>query len=379
MVDPRAVVEYLRNQGISFYTGVPDSVLMSFCSYLERLPPTEHVLCHNEGGAIALAVGKYLASGQPALVYMQNSGQGNSLNPIVSLAVESVYGIPMVLLVGWRGEPGGIDEPQHALQGTVTKGIYQLMGCTVFELPQEQAGACEVLGEAVRIARGSRGPVVVLVRRGTFLEGGGRARYDDPEAMTRIEAVCTTIGSLSPTDCVITGTGEISREALQVAAGDEPITAQVFPNVGAMGHASQVALGVALCRGRDRVFCLDGDGAVLMHLGAIATIGKCRPSNLVHVLLNNGAHVSVGGQATGALEIDFLRIAAACGYRWWRQVSRKGDLQLALDDLKRALGPFFLEVRVSCSPARGLPRPKESLRCIGDRFSKFLASVCARD
>ena len=365
MLDPGIFLNKLRALGVEFFTGVPDSLLRNFCAELGALPGHVRVTAANEGGAVALAAGHYLGTGAPALVYMQNSGQGNAFNPLVSLAAPEVYGIPMLLLVGWRGQPGGKDEPQHVKQGIITRRIFEGMDIPCEILSEDWSEAEGQLARIVGDIRAREAPAALLVRGGTFQRGSASADGDsDCQAqclpLSR-EAAIERVLACAPEGAVfVSTTGHISRELYECREKDGMSHDRDFLTVGSMGHASQIAMGLALSRPDRPVLCLDGDGAVLMHMGALAIIGQSSCRNLYHVVLNNGAHDSVGGQRTVALQIDLVRIAEACGYRHVATARVLGEIEEALESFSRNGGPSFLEIRVSRGHRDDLGRPRSS-------------------
>ena len=315
MVDPSLFVDSLLANGVDFFTGVPDSLLKDFCACVaDRMPRPGHVVAANEGGAVALAVGHHLATGRQALVYMQNSGQGNAVNPLLSLADPEVFGIPLVLLVGWRGEPGTDDEPQHVKQGKVTLELFRALGIPHAILPDDASAAPASVEDAVRTARASSGPFAIVVRAGTFGAYKPRTQSREVYELNREGALKVVVPALAGSTVVVSTTGKMSRELFELREGTGASHRSDFRTVGSMGHASQIALGLALGRPERRVCCLDGDGALIMHLGALAIIGVEKPANLTHIVINNGAHDSVGGQPTAGFEIDLAAVARACGY-----------------------------------------------------------------
>ena len=359
MLSPEKTFAQLRGQGITFFTGVPDSLLADFCAYVtDHAAEDDHVITANEGNAVALATGHFLGTGKPALVYMQNSGLGNAVNPLLSLADGEVYGIPMLLMIGWRGEPGVKDEPQHVKQGRVMTALLDAMEIPWFELDAGMEDAGEVIAEACRLMRERLVPVALLVRKGAF----GKYKLQKDRVtnypMNREAAVKRIVDLLGPTDVVIATTGKTSRELYEYRAARGDGHGNDFLTVGGMGHTASIAMGVATAQPDRRVICLDGDGSVLMHMGALAIIGQSGLCNLVHVVINNGAHDSVGGQPTTGFEVDFVRIAQACGYARALSVSEPGDVAQALSQLAGVEGPALLEVRVNKGARDDLGRPK---------------------
>ena len=313
-VDVGKFVNELKSAGVSLFTGVPDSLLKSFCAYVTDMCGENHVIAANEGGAVGLAAGHYLATGKPALVYMQNSGQGNAVNPLASLADSDVYSIPMVLLVGWRGEPGVKDEPQHVKQGKVTISLFETLGIPTEILPDDEAAALELTRKMVGRAKAESCPVALVVRKGLFAEYKLQNREDDIAELRREVAIEGILRGLPKDVVVVSTTGMISREVYETRERLGQGHERDFLTVGSMGHAIMIAFGIAKAQPKRKVYCLDGDGASIMHLGNMAIAGQSGCGNLTHIVLNNSAHDSVGGQPTVGGKIDFEKIAEELGY-----------------------------------------------------------------
>ena len=310
------VEDFVRILGVEFFTGVPDSQLKALCDYLmERygIDPAHHIIGANEGNCAALAAGYQLATGKIPAVYLQNSGEGNIINPLASLLNEKVYAIPEIFIIGWRGEPGVHDEPQHVYQGEVTLQLLEAMGVPFFVLdrdttPEQLAGAMQDFSAQLAAGR----DVAFVVRKGA-LSYDGSVSYTNGNPMPR-EEIIRHIVQVSGDDPIVSTTGKASRELFEIREGASQDHAHDFLTVGSMGHSSSIALGIALNKPDRRVWCIDGDGAALMHLGALAVIGSCKPKNLIHVVINNGAHESVGGMPTVAASLSLTDVARACGY-----------------------------------------------------------------
>ena len=314
MVLVKQFIDLLTDLEVSFFTGVPDSLLKSFCAYVTDNCGKNHVIAANEGGAIALAAGHYLATGKPALVYMQNSGQGNAVNPLCSLADPDVYSIPIVLLVGWRGEPGVKDEPQHVKQGKVTLSLFETLSIPTEILPDDESVALELTRKMVEMAKVEKRPVALIVRKGLFAEYKLQTRDPDIAELKREDAIEGVLRTLPDDAVVVSTTGMISREVYETRERLGQGHERDFLTVGSMGHAIMIAMGIAKAQPDRRVVCLDGDGASIMHLGNMAIVGQSGCENLTHIVLNNSAHDSVGGQPTVGGKIDFEEIARQLGY-----------------------------------------------------------------
>ena len=371
MIDPRDFYDSLAANGVTFYTGVPDSLLKSFCSYVAD-HQSNHVIAANEGGAVALAAGQYLATGQLALVYMQNSGFGNAINPLVSLADPTVYGVPMLLLIGWRGEPGKKDEPQHTKQGLTTIGLLETLEMPYAVLEASTSSAEAIARDAAALAGQRSCPYAIVVREGTFKEYPLQRDGNTGYPLTREEALTTVLDGIDAGTAVVSTTGMASREVFEYRDRRGQGHAGDFLTVGSMGHASQIAMGIALAQPCREVCCLDGDGAVLMHLGGMAVIGSVAPPNFRHIVLNNGAHDSVGGQPTAAFQIDLPAIASACGYHQCISARTAAEICAGIETLGRVPGPTFLEIKVRTGSRMGLGRPTSSPAENKARFMEFL-------
>ena len=361
MVDPITFHNALAQSGIDFYTGVPDSMLRPFCACVAKHTKKErHIIAANEGAAIGLAAGSYLASGRPALVYMQNSGLGNAINPLLSLADMSVYGIPMILMIGWRGEPGVKDEPQHVAQGQATTSLLNAIGVEHYQLPNDTAEATTMLNELRKQTIKDNKPVAVLVSKNTFADYHADENDDEPVTLSRERAIELILNQIKPDSSVVSSTGMISRELYELRDHFKQNHDTDFLTVGSMGHCSQIALGIAVTNSNKRVICLDGDGAAIMHMGSMAIVGQASSANLLHVILNNGRHDSVGGQPTCGLEINFTTIAEGCGYQLVRSANDETELINALDAMSDLEGPLLLDVRIGAGHRKDLGRPEIS-------------------
>lgn len=358
MLSPKIFIESLAAKGIDFFAGVPDSLLKNVCAFIsDTLDDRHNIIAANEGAAVGLAAGHYLATGHIPCVYMQNSGEGNAINPLASLTDKEVYGIPVLLVIGWRGEPGVHDEPQHVKQGKITLPLLDAMGIRHEILSQDETEFRSQLDGAVRHMSETGEAFAFIVRKNTF-EPYTLQRHEVNEyPLSREEAIQKVAASLSAKDVIVSTTGMISRELFEYRTAQGQGHERDFLTVGSMGHASQIALGIALEKTDRRVWCFDGDGAALMHLGSVAIIADKAPENFVHVIFNNGAHDSVGGQPTVGLKVNLAGIAKAAGYKDAVSVTTAEDLGSALKTLKTMRGPVLLEVRVHRGNRKDLGRP----------------------
>ena len=357
MIRPEFFIEALREKGIDCFAGVPDSLLKNICAYItDHFDSAHNIIAANEGAAVGLAAGHYLATGQPACVYMQNSGEGNIINPLASLTDQEVYNIPVLLLIGWRGRPGVHDEPQHVKQGKVTTGLLNVMGVNYEVLSKEEDKAAKQIDKAAK-ALANKEVFALVIEKDTFEDYKLQNVEVNDLTMSREEAIQTVAAALGEKDCIVSTTGMISRELFEYRAAMNQGHERDFLTVGSMGHASQIALGIALSQPERRVWCFDGDGAAIMHMGSMAIVANKAPKNYVHVVFNNGAHDSVGGQPTVGLKIALPAVAKAVGYKACYTVETKDYLVELLNKVKATDGPVLLEVKVKKGNRKDLGRP----------------------
>lgn len=363
--------------GADFYTGVPDSQLQALCNFLMAeygIDPKHHIIAANEGNCTALAAGYHLATGKVPVVYMQNSGEGNIINPVASLLNDKVYAIPCVFVIGWRGEPGIHDEPQHIYQGEITVKLLDDIGIESFiigkdttedEVKSVMEGFKSVLAEGKNVA--------FVIRKGA-LSFDGKVDYKNDNAMVR-EDIIKHIIEVSGEDPIVSTTGKASRELFEARVANDQSHKYDFLTVGSMGHSSSIALGVAINKPNTKIWCVDGDGAVLMHMGSMAVLGANNPKNMVHVVINNGAHETVGGMPTVAAKIDMVAIAKACGYPNAVSVDNFEDLDKELKLAKDRDELTFIEVMCSIGARADLGRPTTTARENKEGFMKYLATL----
>ena len=357
MIRPEFFIEALREKGIDCFTGVPDSLLKNICAYItDNFDSAHNIIAANEGAAVGLAAGHYLATGQPACVYMQNSGEGNIINPLASLTDQEVYNIPVLLLIGWRGRPGVHDEPQHVKQGKVTTGLLNVMGVNYEVLSKEEDKAAKQIEKAAK-ALANKEVFALVIEKDTFEDYKLQNVEVNDLTMSREEAIQTVVAALGEKDCIVSTTGMISRELFEYRAAMNQGHERDFLTVGSMGHASQIALGIALAQPDRRVWCFDGDGAAIMHMGSMAIVANKAPKNYVHVVFNNGAHDSVGGQPTVGLKIDLPAVAKAVGYKATYSVDSKAELESVLAKVNGFESPALLEIKVKKGNRKDLGRP----------------------
>ena len=372
-VSEMQVSELLEILNKNFFTGVPDSQLKELCSYLmeKKGIGKDHIIAANEGNCVGLAAGHYLATGEIPVVYMQNSGLGNIVNPAASLLHTKVYGIPCIFIVGWRGEPGVHDEPQHIYQGEITETLIRDLDMDYFIITKETTP-----GEIKRVVEGfdkllERGKSVAFIVKKAALESGNKINYHNENTLTREEVIEQVVDAAAE-DVIVSTTGKASRELFEIRERKGQGHERDFLTVGSMGHSSSIALGIAMEKPGTKVWCVDGDGAVLMHMGAMALIGANKPDNMVHMVINNAAHETVGGMPTVAGEMNLPRIAEGCGYPVRLQVSSKEELSRALKQAKASTELIFIEVKCSISSRANLGRPTTTAQDNKENFMEYL-------
>ena len=360
-----------------FYTGVPDSQLKALCNFLMNrygIDEKHHIIAANEGNSTAIAAGYHLATGKVPVVYMQNSGEGNIINPVASLLNDKVYAIPVVFIVGWRGEPGTHDEPQHIYQGEVTLKLLDDMDIKAFVIGKDTTeddvdAAMKEFRKVLAVGK----DVAFVIRKGA-LSYGRKIKYENTNTMVR-EEIIQHIVKVSGEDPIISTTGKASRELFETRAANGQSHKYDFLTVGSMGHSSSIALGVAINKPEVKVWCIDGDGAVLMHMGSMAVLGANTPKNMVHVVINNGAHETVGGMPTVAYKIDLVAIAKACGYPNAVSVDNFGALDMELLAAKKRNELSFIEVKSSIGARDDLGRPTTTAIENKQNFMEYLKMI----
>ena len=368
------VEKFVTLIGGDFYTGVPDSQLKSLINYLMSLygiDPKHHIIAANEGNCVALAAGYYLSTGKIPIVYMQNSGEGNTVNPICSLTNDKVYAIPIIYIIGWRGEPGVHDEPQHIFQGEITLKLLEAMDIkyTVVSKDTKEEEIDNKMKEFNDILKLGKS-VAFVIRKGALLYEG-KTEYKNNFSLKR-EEIIEHIIKVSKDDPIVSTTGKASRELFEIRERNKEGHAKDFLTVGSMGHSSTIALGIAFNKPKTKIWCIDGDGAVLMHMGAMGIIGANAPNNYIHILINNGSHESVGGMPTVALNMDFVQIAKACGYKYVVSVDNFEDLDKALIEVKNRNELCFLEIKCSIGARDNLGRPTTTPKENKEGFVQYL-------
>lgn len=361
MIRPSYFYDLLIKNGTDFFAGVPDSLLKNFCAYVtDNAPSEKHIISANEGSATALACGYHMATGKIPMIYMQNSGEGNMVNPMLSLADRDVYSIPMLIVIGWRGEPGVHDEPQHVKQGKVTCDLLDAMKIPYEVLSENEAELPGQFEKAYKYIKENNAQYAFVIRKNTFDEYKLVNNVPVEGKMSREEAIEKIMLSADDKTAFVSTTGMASRELYELRDKHNQAHDRDFLTVGGMGHCSQIALAIAMNKADRQVYCIDGDGASIMQMGGMATIGTRNPSNMVHFVMNNGAHDSVGGQPTVGRQIDLCAIAAGCGYENVVKVETPEELDAVLHDDETKSKLTFVEVLVTKGARKDLGRPKST-------------------
>lgn len=378
MISPQKFINALKKSGITFISGVPDSLLKDVCQCIsENYGPQQHMSATNEGSACAMAIGHYLATGKPGFVYMQNSGLGNIVNPLCSLVNQKVYAIPMVLMIGWRGEINKDgsqlkDEPQHTKQGMVTLSQLELLDVPYTILSGDE-DVLSLLDKNIKKSLEIQGPVALVIRKNTFSEYKPPDYQGNEFLLTREKVIEILLQSIPDNAPVVSTTGKTSRELFELRKSHKAGHFKDFLTVGGMGHASQIATGIALALPDNPVYCIDGDGAVLMHMGGLFVSGK--QPNVKHIVINNGAHDSVGGQPTLALERDLTEVAKDCGYNFVRKAVTIEEVKQGIKDLNDSIESGFLEIKCKRGARKDLGRPDRTPIQNKIDFMRFLKQL----
>lgn len=374
MISPKFFIDKLEEKNINFFTGVPDSLLKNICAYIEDNKDENHnIIAANEGAAMGLATGHYLATGEIPVVYMQNSGEGNIINPLASLTDKEVYNIPILLIIGWRGRPGVHDEPQHIKQGKVTLPLLETMEIKYTILSKDENEFTNQLNDVIEYMAKTKESFAFIVEKDTFEDYKlqNNQQYENLE-MSREEAIQIVADSLDENTVIVSTTGMISRELFEYRANSNQTHEKDFLTVGSMGHASQIALGIALEKSNHKIYCFDGDGATIMHMGSMAIIGSKHPENYIHIIFNNGAHDSVGGQPTVGLQINIPEIAKALNYKKVFSIKDRMSLKEVLNKINGEKGPIMLEIQVKKGNRKDLGRPTTTPIQNKEALMKFL-------
>ena len=360
MINVNKLFKFLNKKGINFYSGVPDSILKSSKTYLEKRKKRQHIIAANEGSAIAACVGYFLSTGKLSCAYLQNSGLGNAINPIISIAHKKVYSIPILLMIGWRGSPGIKDEPQHLAKGEITPKLLKLLNIKFCILNNKKDFI--KLDKLINFSKKKKVVVACLIKK-NVLKSDNKEKINHVfnSDIKRENFIEILLNSINKKTKLISTTGYVSRELYQLRKKYYLKKGQDFYMVGGMGHASMVALGVSLHTNK-QVICLDGDGSAIMHMGSLTNIGNFANSNYKHILLNNFSHESVGGQKTFSENVNFASIATGAGYKKYFYINKRKNIKNILRKFLKTKGPSFLEVVIKTGSIKQLLRPKNLIK-----------------
>ncbi len=367
MLDPSEILKVLKKNGVDFFSGVPDSITKSLSTELEKKKFKNHVISTNEGSATGIGIGYHLASGKIPCVYMQNSGLGNAINPLISIAHRKVYSIPLLLFIGWRGAPGEKDEPQHELKGGITTNLLKLLNIKYLILKNKND--LKKINKIIGFCKKNNSPVAILIKKNLLIENKKKIKIKNKNSIFRSQFIEFFLKKIRKNSRVISTTGYTSRELNQIREIKNYKKGKDFYMVGGMGHSAMVTLGYSLMK-NNQTICLDGDGSMLMHLGSLRTIGVLGKKNFKHILLNNNSHESVGGQQTYAEGINFKNLIKSMGYKRYFKLNKEKNMNSILSKFLRLEGPSFLEVKIKNGSLNNLRRPK-NLQMIKKNFFKF--------
>jgi phosphonopyruvate decarboxylase len=361
MIDAKNLFLLLKKNQINFFTGVPDSVLKNFIYILDsNKKKMKHIIAANEGSAIALAAGNYLATKKPGLVYMQNSGLGNAINPLISICHSKVYSIPLILIIGWRGSPKENDEPQHQLKGKITPSILKLLNIKFLVLNNFRD--LKKIKNLINYSKYKKRPVAFLIKNNTLsLDSNFQKDNKLKNYLTREVVINALLNVIKKNTRIISTTGYTSRELFQIRKNKKYKNGKDFYMVGGMGHASMVTLGYSLSS-KNQVICLDGDGSLIMHMGSLISTGLKSKSNFKYILLNNGSHESVGDQKIDTFKVNFKNICKSFGYKNYYLANNNLSFNQNLKYFLKSNGPSFFEVRIRSESIKNLSRPTDLIK-----------------
>ena len=351
MIEIESLVNILKRNNSDFYTGVPDSILKELSMYLQN--KKNHIVATNEGSAISIGIGYYLSTKKIPVIYMQNSGLSNAINPLISIANKNVYSIPLILIIGWRGSPNINDEPQHVEKGKITRNLLDLLKIkyTIIENTKD----LKKFASIIKNAKKNNEIAACLIKKGTIKKSFSRKKINkfnlDKEYFLKI-----LLENLNKKSQIISSTGYNSREIMFVRKKYNIRNGKDFYMVGGMGHTSSVALGYSL-KTKKKIICIDGDGSFLMHLGSIKSVGSFGSNNLKYILLNNNTHDSVGGQSTFMNNVNIKKLTNSLGFKNYYKITSKLDINKKLKSFLNSKKLSFLEVCVSNCKLKNLPRP----------------------
>jgi phosphonopyruvate decarboxylase len=359
MINPKKIISLLKKNKTNFFTGVPDSILKELSSILQKKSKNNHIIAANEGAAVSIGIGNYLATKKIPAVYMQNSGLSNALNPLISIAHKRVYSIPLILIIGWRGSPKIKDEPQHKVKGEITEKILNLLNIKYIILRSDKD--LSKFDKHIKFAKKNKLIIACLIEQGTLEKIKKKDNRKKENNLDKEFFLKNLLQNFRPKTRVISSTGYTSRELIYLRNKHQFVNGKDFYMVGGMGHTSAVALGYSLSK-KNSTICIDGDGSLLMHLGSIKTVGTFANKNFKYILLNNNCHDSVGGQTTHANSIDFEKLSKSLGFKKFYQIKNKKNIQKIIKKFLSKKTLNFLEVKINNSKIKKLPRPSNLIK-----------------
>ena len=372
MISCHDLARVFKENYLTFFTGVPDSTFKEWMKFLSDGNGLTNRIACNECEAIALATGYHLSTNKIGVVYMQNSGLGKTVNPLTSLASKEVYSIPLILIMGWRGNPHEEkDEPQHKMMGRIMLPLLDILEIPYEILPDNIEGARKVIKNAKKQAEETKYASAIIIKKKTLEEYDSKNLSETNYEMSREDSIKTLLENINSTGTIISTTGKTSRELFgqRIARGEIPMD---FYTVGSMGCSASIALEVALQKPEKKIYCFDGDGAVLMQMGALSTIGSYKPKNFVHIIFDNESYDSTGGQPTNSKNVDFAQVAKDCGYTSARTVKTRNDLINSINEIKSLEGPNMVIVKVNKGARKDLGRPTSTPTENKETFTEFL-------
>ena len=359
MIKASTLINSLKKNNSDFFTGVPDSVLKELSFSLKNKNKKNHIIASNEGAAVSIGIGNYLSTKKIPVIYMQNSGLSNALNPLISIAHKKVYSIPLILIIGWRGSPRVKDEPQHDVKGKITEQILKLINIKYTILRSNSD--INKFDKQIKLAKKNKSIIACLIEQGTLEKSTNIKKKQDFYNLDKELFLKNLLENLNKKTKIISSTGYNSRELMYLREKYKFKNSKDFYMVGGMGHTSSVALGYSLSS-NNKTICIDGDGSLLMHLGSIKTAGTFANKNFKYILLNNNTHDSVGGQSTYANNIDFKKLSKSLGFKKFYSIDNKKNLKTIIKKFMSENNLSFLEVKVTNSKIKNLPRPSDLIK-----------------
>ena len=366
MIKIESLINILKKNNSDFFTGVPDSILKEFSYFLQSKKKVKHIIAVNEGAAVSIGIGHYLSSNKIPIIYMQNSGLSNALNPLISIAHKKVYSIPLILIIGWRGSPKIKDEPQHNVKGQITEQILKLLNIK-YTIIRSKKDIIK-FDKQIKKAKKDNSTVACLIEQGTLEKKTKKNIKKDFYKLDKEFFLKTLLENINDKSKIISSTGYNSRELMYLRNKYKFKKSKNFYMVGGMGHTSSVALGYSLFN-KNKTICIDGDGSFLMHLGSIKTAGTFAKKNFKYILLNNNSHDSVGGQCTYSEKINFEKLSKSLGFKKFYTIYNKKNIKEKIKSFLKVNSASFLEVKISNSKIKNLPRPKDLIK-IKNEFIK---------